>query len=274
MALRRRTLAVGTLLLGALSIAGAQDDGKPAQPLESLSDAPGSTPEPPRSHARRHGPSERPGAIDEPFEALRAPLDDAEHEELVGLCDDLGAAAIDAREEAARAIRKRFGARAAGPLLDVAARELDCERRFRERALSTALVFDWFLEHAPHCGWLGVRWQGSSTERHYFAAHVVEAVSNEPAARGGVHTNDDIVKWNGETMESQLDFIDHVQAQAPGTVADLTVERNGREVTVHVTMGTRVDPSTHLPEMPYPTFQRDMATRSMARWLEEWRRKN
>src|SRR5579871_5010845 len=127
MALRRRTLAVGTLLLGALSIAGAQDDGKPVQPLESLTDAPGSTPEPPRSRARRHGPSERPGAIDEPFEALRAPLDDGERDELVGLCDDLGAASIDARESAARSVKKRFGARAAGPLLEIAARELDCE---------------------------------------------------------------------------------------------------------------------------------------------------
>ncbi|MEZ0227021.1 MAG: hypothetical protein ACAI25_00225, partial [Planctomycetota bacterium] len=58
-----------------------------------------------------------------------------------------------------------------------------------------------------------------------------------------------------------------------GTVAELTVERSGKEVKVHVTMGTRTDSVSHLPELPYATFQRDMAHRQVSRWLDAWKKR-
>ncbi len=267
----RRALCVGSLLLAALASAGAED-------AEQLAIAPRSargpsSAETPRVEAQKQSPARPLPPVNDPWEALSQPLTADETEELASLAVRLGAPTVEARDRAARAIKARFGARAAGPLLQLAERDLDCERRFRERALVQTLVFDHFLDNAPNCGWLGIRWTGSSTEKHYFAAHVVEAVGNEPAARGGIKANDDIVSWNGTPIENQLDFIDRVQSQAPGTVAELVVERDGQEVRIHVTMGTRTDSVTHLPELPYPTFQRDMAHRQVARWLDAWKKR-
>jgi predicted metalloprotease with PDZ domain len=199
-------------------------------------------------------------------------LSESELVELKTLAMKLNAESVASRERAARAIRTRFGARAAGPLLELAERDLDCERRFRERSLVHSLVFDHFLDQAPNCGWLGIRWIGSSTEKHYFCAHVVEAVLGDPAQRAGLRANDEIVAWNGRAIENQMDFIDHVQSQAPGSVATLTLERAGHETIIKVTMGTRTSDVTHLPELPYPTFQRDMANRQVIRWLDEWQK--
>jgi hypothetical protein len=263
----RRALGAGSILFLALSIAGA-DDGNPKPPLALMSVSngpPTATAESGVARRREHQPP-----VADPFDALRAPLAPDELSELAALAHELGAPLVAARERAALEIKTRFGARAAGPLLDLCNRDLDVERRFRERALFGALVFDYLLTHAPRCGWLGVRWQGSSTEKHAFAAHVVEAVAGEPAARSGLLSSDDIVAWNGEPLESQVDFIDRVQMQAPGTVAALTVERDGHETIVRVTMGTRLD-TAHVPELPYPTFERDVAQRRLADWVAAWR---
>lgn len=264
----RRVVSVGLLLLAALTSVGAQD-------RDNLALIDGTSRIEPRSRATREEPTAArvTPPVADPVEALAQPLTADEQDELRALAERLGAPRVEARDRATKAIRARFGARAAGPLLALADRDLDCERRFRERALVQTLVFDHYLDHAPNCGWLGIRWTATATEKHYFAAHVVEAVGNEPASRGGILPNDDIVEWNGVPLENQLDFIDHVQSQAPGTVAKLLVERNGQEVLVHVTMGTRTDSLTHMPEQPYPTFQRDMAHRRVALWLEAWRNK-
>ncbi len=265
----RRGMLVVILLPLALSNAGAEDQTRTPPPIQrTLSDGPPSMSYTPRSSRERQAP------VLDPFEALNAPLTSDEEHELRSLTERLGASTVATRDAAARDIRARFGARAAGALLEIAERDLDVERRFRERSLVGSLVFTYFLERSPHCGWLGIRWQGASTEKHYFSAHVVEAVQGEPATRGGVLANDEIVCWNGDALENQMDFIDHVQAQAPGTVADLVVERGGHDVRVHVTMGTRVDPTSHMPELPYPTFQRDMAQRQTARWLSAWRKRH
>lgn len=275
--LGKRTLCLGTLLLGALASAGAQD-----RKIETIAGGPPrSTPVEPRFSSTKptdESPTPPPAtqpatpAVDDPWEALSLPLTATERDELCRLAGRLSAATIEQREKATRDIKSRFGARAAGPLLEISERDLDVERRFRERALAQALVFDRFLANAPNCGWLGIRWTGTGTDKHYFAAHVVEAVAGEPAARGGLQTNDEIVAWNGVELQDQMDFIDHVQMQPPGTLAAITVERAGREVVVHVTMGTRTDSTTHVPEMPYPTFQRDAAQRQVSRWLEAWRK--
>jgi len=262
----RRASWVATLLLLALSSAGAEDQTRRPLAMKTVSEGP-----PPASMTPRVA-RERQDPVQDPFEALSAPLNDQESNDLLSLSMRLGAPGVAARDAAAKEIKARFGARAAGALLGIADRDLDVERRFRERSLVASLVFAYFLDHAPHCGWLGIRWQSASTEKHYFSAHIVEAVQGEPASRFGILSNDEIVCWNGDTLENQTDFIDHVQAQAPGTVAELLVERGAREVLVRVTMGTRVDGATHMPELPYPTFQRDMAQRETNRWLAAWRK--
>jgi hypothetical protein len=265
---KQRGMLVVALLPLALSNAGAEDQLRTPPPIQkTLSDGPAPS-YTPRVSRERQAP------VQDPFEALNAPLSNDEERELRSLTERLGATSVATRDAAARDIKMRFGARAAGALLEIADRDLDVERRFRERSLVGSLVLAYFLDRSPHCGWLGIRWQGASTEKHYFSAHVVEAVQNEPAARGGLLSGDEIVCWNGDALENQMDFIDHVQAQAPGTVAELVVERGGREVRVRVTMGTRVDPTSHMPELPYPTFQRDMAQRQTARWLSAWRKRH
>jgi hypothetical protein len=229
----------------------------PRDPSPELSREPG-----PSSRAREHAHA----SPDDPIEALGDPLSAADADELRTLALELGAQGLTARDAAATKIHDRFGARAAPLLYLLATRDLDPERRFRERALVSSLVFGYYLTRAPDCGWLGVRWASGGTQNHYFSAHVVESIPGQPAYDGGVRTNDEVVAWNGDVLDDQLDFIDHVQAQAPGSTADLTVDRAGVEVHLAVVMGTRRDGNGKV-ELPYPTFKRDMATRKLRAWL-------
>lgn len=191
-----------------------------------------------------------------------------ERAHVLALTKGLGGRTVAEREAAAQAIRERFGIRAVPALLEVARTDLDPERRFRARALVCSVAFVRFLEASPNCGWLGVKWNAGAVENHFFAAHVVEALPGNPAARGGIRARDEIVKWNGEALEGPQDFIDRVQSSAPDSTVKLTVVRGGAEHVLHVVMGTRVDEKGR-PDVPYPNFKRDMAWRRFSRWIDE-----
>src|SRR5690242_10494813 len=137
-------LGIASLLLAALATAGAEDRDK----LGTIADGP---PRPePQSQSQARSAREPARAVADPWQALDAALAAEERDELRALAEQLGAPTVSARETAARTIRTRFAARAAGALLELASRDLDCERRLRERALVSSLVFDHFLEHAPN----------------------------------------------------------------------------------------------------------------------------
>jgi hypothetical protein len=209
----------------------------------------------------------------DPLAALSRPLSPDERDALLDLAEALGSSRLAARTDAAAAIRARFGARAAGPLLELSQRDLDPERRFRERALVASLVHGAYTAKAHDCGWLGVRWQMSRTEEKCFTVHVVDPVPGDPAALSGLQKDDEIVLWNGEAIDGPDDFIDRVQTAVPGSTVPLSVERarSGRteRIVIPVVMGKREEPQKG-NELAW--FHRDLATRQLARWLAAWQK--
>lgn len=212
-------------------------------------------------------------AVIDPMTALDDPLSAAEEVKLKALALKLGMGNTERRAAVSGQITQRFGMRAALPLTALSGRDLDPERRFRERSLASSLVFGYYLDHAPDCGWLGIRWYVSGTSTRFFSAHVVEAIPGEPAYEHGIRVNDEIVEWNGEPLDNHDDFEDHLQAQEPGSTAEITVERMGVDIKIKVVMGTRHDLDTGAIEYPYPHFRRDMAIRRFGLWIKAANRK-
>lgn len=263
------SLVLGLALLGSAlalpSRAWAQGEGTDRGPRPS---SPGET--------RTDGapPGEAPPPRDDALAALADPLPPGEVAALGSLARALGEGTLRERAAAATEIRRRFGGRAAGPLLELSRREKDPERRFRELALVVSLVQVPSSEHAHDCGWLGVRWTTGRTRDRAFGVHVVEPLRGEPASRGGLKAEDEIVSWDGSPLGRSDDFVDRVQTAAPGSVVVLGVERrtsaNERvQVDLRVTMGRRAEAQNSV-ELEW--YHRDIGARALRRWLEEWKK--
>jgi S1-C subfamily serine protease len=71
---------------------------------------------------------------------------------------------------------------------------------------------------------------------------VVRTVSNgAAAAKGGVQANDVIVAIGGRAVNGPQDVGAEIRRYAPGDTVDVTVERDGKQVTLPVTLGARPD---------------------------------
>lgn len=220
-------------------------------------------------------------ASEDSLAALEHPLSLEEKSALEALARGLSGLSLHSRERAATAIRERFGARAAGALLELSQRERDPERRFRERALVASLVLVPYAAHAHDCGWLGVRWTMSRTADRSFTVHIVEPLRGEPAALGGVRADDEILSWDGTALDGQDDFVDRVQVAAPDSTVTLVVERKvpvtiagkatdeRRQVPLKIVMGRRAE-SARSADLDW--YHRDLAARHATRWLEAWHR--
>jgi putative serine protease PepD len=62
-------------------------------------------------------------------------------------------------------------------------------------------------------------------------------VEGGPADQAGIQPGDIILEVNGRTVNGADEFIVAIRAQQPGDVVELTVQRNGQESTVKVTLG-------------------------------------
>ena len=60
-----------------------------------------------------------------------------------------------------------------------------------------------------------------------------------PAARGGIKGGDTIVSFAGKPISSIYDYTDSLARAKPGDQVDVVVKRDGRDVTLKVTLGTR-----------------------------------
>jgi len=70
-------------------------------------------------------------------------------------------------------------------------------------------------------------------------AYVANVVSDSPAEKGGVQTDDIITKINGEKLTSSNDLAHVARGKKVGDQIALTIWRDGKEMTKTVTLGTQ-----------------------------------
>ncbi len=99
-------------------------------------------------------------------------------------------------------------------------------------------------------GWLGVAPDdmtarraealGSAAGRGVFIAAVVDSPDlPSPAGKAGIREGDVLLDWNGSQVNSPIDLIRLVGETAVGDAADVTVLRDGSELTLSVTIAER-----------------------------------
>ncbi|UCD34998.1 MAG: DegQ family serine endoprotease [Nitrospiraceae bacterium] len=93
-------------------------------------------------------------------------------------------------------------------------------------------------------GWLGVSIQEVTPElsRHFDiketkGALVADVVKDSPAEKAGVKRGDLIVGFEGESVESPTALRNMVAGRQPGSRAEVKLIRNGKEMTLSVTLG-------------------------------------
>ncbi len=69
-------------------------------------------------------------------------------------------------------------------------------------------------------------------------ALVVDVVEDSPAEKAGLRQGDIITKLNGNTIKNPGQLRNDVVLLPPGTVVKLTINRNGKTMTIPVTLGT------------------------------------
>jgi putative serine protease PepD len=88
---------------------------------------------------------------------------------------------------------------------------------------------------APEHAYLGL----STTTASGGGAEVAEATSGGPADRAGLRAGDVVTEVDGQRVEDPEDVADAIEDNSPGDHVSLTVNRNGSQETVEVTLGER-----------------------------------
>ena len=113
-------------------------------------------------------------------------------------------------------------------------------------------------QQRPTWGWIGCRLgeidEGLARQFNLDSTDgviIVEAMPDSPGQVGGLRDNDIVRKMDDEVICSMDDLRTVVRTTRPGQVMKFTVTRQGREVIVPVTLGTRpVPPTPKPPELP------------------------
>ncbi|AHJ61896.1 Endopeptidase degP [Granulibacter bethesdensis] len=91
-------------------------------------------------------------------------------------------------------------------------------------------------------GWLGVAVEDSS-QTDMAGVLIASVDKNGPAARSGLRAGDLVEAVNGAAVQSARSLIRAIAAIPPGSTARLTVQRQGRDVDIEITVGRR--PAEH-----------------------------
>lgn len=104
-------------------------------------------------------------------------------------------------------------------------------------------------------GWLGVRIQDLDEDLvesidgvDQVAGALVSGVPDGPAKDAGMKQNDVIMVFDGREVEGVRDLVQTVGKTEVGKAVDVIVVRNGKEVTLSVTLGLRDDEKLASPE--------------------------
>ena len=134
-----------------------------------------------------------------------------------------------------------------GPLLDAQGRVIGINSQIESRSggsdgigfavpsntvapVVAELLADGEVEHA----YLGVALQAAND-----GVAVTSVVASSPAARAGVRSGDEIVRFDGKDVDSPSELRTLVDVKRPGDEVTLTVLRDGDEVELKLKLGTR-----------------------------------
>lgn len=93
-------------------------------------------------------------------------------------------------------------------------------------------------------GWLGISLIPNTVEQDVLAAKsvgvvVADVLRGGPADEAGVKRNDKIIQVNNEQIASASHLINYVALQAPESIINVIVERDGKQQTLQVKVGER-----------------------------------
>ena len=110
---------------------------------------------------------------------------------------------------------------------------------------------------APSSGYLGVGIDEVTHEeaqrlrlREERGALITDVTSDTAAAKAGLLKDDVIVRWNGEAVESACELTRHLRETPGGRNVKLGVVRNGSEMELTVTLGSRNDYAGYMRAIP------------------------
>ena len=110
-------------------------------------------------------------------------------------------------------------------------------------------------------GWLGISLIPNTVEQDVLAAKsvgvvVADVLRGGPADEAGVKRNDKIIQVNNEQITSASHLINYVALQAPESIINVIVERDGKQQTLQVKVGERkVQQNAQSQYIPLPKQQ-------------------
>ena len=110
-------------------------------------------------------------------------------------------------------------------------------------------------------GWLGISLIPNTMDEDVLAAKpvgvvVADVLRDGPADAAGVKRGDKIIQVNNEQITSASHLINYVALQAPASVIDVVVERDGKQQTLQVKVGERkVQQNAQSQYIPLPKPQ-------------------
>lgn len=107
-------------------------------------------------------------------------------------------------------------------------------------------------------GWLGISLIPNTIEEDVLATKpigvtVADVLREGPSDTAGIKRGDKIIQVNNEQISSASHLINYVALQAPGSLIDVIVEREGKQQTLQVKVGERkVQQNTQSQYIPLP----------------------
>lgn len=107
-------------------------------------------------------------------------------------------------------------------------------------------------------GWLGISLIPNTIEEDVLATKpigvtVADVLRDGPSDTAGIKRGDKIIQVNNEQISSASHLINYVALQAPGSLIDVIVEREGKQQTLEVKVGERkVQQNTQSQYIPLP----------------------
>jgi serine protease DegS/serine protease DegQ len=110
-------------------------------------------------------------------------------------------------------------------------------------------------------GWLGISLIPNNLDEYVLAAKpmgvtVADVLRDGPADSAGIKRGDKIIQVNSEQISSASHLINYVALQAPESLIDVVVEREGKQQTIQVKVGERkVQQNAQSQYIPLPKRQ-------------------
>lgn len=120
-------------------------------------------------------------------------------------------------------------------------------------------------------GWLGVSIQPITPElakqfnlKEEYGALVGDVIENSPAEKAGIMRGDVIIEFNGKKVYEPYHLRNTVANTPPGEVAKLKVIRDGRVITIEVTIGELPVEAQAIPYKEYKNVLRGVSVKDLS----------